>query len=336
MKAEVANQLKIALVQAAGLTGGSPLVVFEVSSSDKILHRWRSQERKKTPHPVWHQQLACVEIKCRRPTPLTLCVPCDGVESPRHRASHHASGGRRTKVLFRQYFPHRQWAVSLDANVASPLLKARLEDVSRGELMGHALINLTSLLDRKIHRGWHKLVGEATDVNETVTVELGGEIELIVQWCHSPAKVAQVVPPTTPKPAKPSPSGISAGISGSTQKKVFFGVAAAGMAAAAGARARRRAAARAVPELAEIEKDAAPAVTTEEDDDEASLDLVEDYTYVNPFDVHRFWNREVFVTPPGEQCARWQLRRVRLATEVATGFPFLLHGVPAPLESAIP
>ena len=44
----------------------------------------------------------------------------------------------------------------------------------------------------------------------------------------------------------------------------------------------------------------------------------------------------VFVTPPGEQCARWQLRRVRLATEVATGFPFLLHGVPAPLESAIP
>ena len=247
MKAEVANQLKIALVQAAGLTEGSPLVVFEVSSSDKILHRWRSQERKKTPHPVWHQQ----------------------------------------------------WAVSLDANVAAPSLKARLEDVSRGELMGHALINLTSLLDRKIHRGWHKLVGEATDVNETVTVELGGEVELIVQWCHSPAKVAEVVPPTTPKPAKPSPSGISAGISGSTQKKVFFGVAAAGMAAAAGARARRRAAARAVPELAEIEKDAAPAVTTEEDDDEASLDLVEDYTYVNPFDVHRFWNREVFVTPPG-------------------------------------
>ena len=202
--------------------------------------------------------------------------------------------------------------------------------------MGHALLNLTSLLDRKIHRGWHKLVGEATDVSETITVELGGEVELIVQWCHSPAKVAEVVPPTTPKPAKPSPSGISAGISGSTQKKVFFGVAAAGMAAAAGARARRRAAARAVPELAEIAKDAAPAVTTEEDDDEASLDLVEDYTYVNPFDVHRFWNREVFVTPPGEQCARWQLRRVRLATEVATGFPFLLHGVPAPLESAIP
>ena len=54
MKAEVANQLKIALVQAAGLTEGSPLVVFEVSSSDKILHRWRSQERKKTPHPVWY------------------------------------------------------------------------------------------------------------------------------------------------------------------------------------------------------------------------------------------------------------------------------------------
>ena len=95
-------------------------------------------------------------------------------------------------------------------------------------------------------------------------------------------------------------------------------------------------AARAVPELAEVEKDAAPAITTEEEDDEASLDLVEDYTYVNPFDVHRFWNREVFVTPPGEQCARWQLRRVRLATEVATGFPFLLHGVPAPLESPIP
>ena len=88
--------------------------------------------------------------------------------------------------------------------------------------MGHALINLTTLLDRKIHRGWHKLVGEATDVNETITVELGGEVELIVQWCHSPAKVAEVVPPTTPKPAKPSPSGISAGISGSTQKKYFL------------------------------------------------------------------------------------------------------------------
>ena len=83
--------------------------------------------------------------------------------------------------------------------------------------MGHALINLTSLLDRKIHRGWHKLVGEATDVNETVTVELGGEVELIVQWCHSPVQKAEVVPPTTPKPAKPSPSGISAGISGTAR-----------------------------------------------------------------------------------------------------------------------
>ena len=78
--------------------------------------------------------------------------------------------------------------------------------------MGHALLNLTSLLDRKIHRGWHKLVGEATDVSETITVELGGEIELIVQWCHSPAKVAEVVPPRTPKPAaaedaKPAENG---------------------------------------------------------------------------------------------------------------------------------
>ena len=148
--------------------------------------------------------------------------------------------------------------------------------------------------------------------------------------------MAQVVPPTTPKPAKPSPSGISAGISGSTQKK-YSSASRRRAWPRRRARARaRRAAARAVPELAEIEKDAAPAVTTEEDDDEASLDLVEDYTYVNPFDVHRFWNREVFVTPPGEQCARWQLRRVRLATEVETGFPFLLHGVPAPLESPIP
>ena len=73
MKAEVANQLKIALVQAAGLTEGSPLVVFEVSSSDKILHRWRSQERKKTPHPVWHQQLAGWKSNFGRPTPLS-CV----------------------------------------------------------------------------------------------------------------------------------------------------------------------------------------------------------------------------------------------------------------------
>ena len=105
--------------------------------------------------------------------------------------------------------------------------------------MGHALINLTALLDRKIHRGWHKLVGEATDVSETITVELGGEVELIVQWCHSPVQKVEVVPPTTPKPAVASPSGISAGIAG-TQKKVFFGVAAAGMAAAAGARARRQ------------------------------------------------------------------------------------------------
>jgi hypothetical protein len=71
MKAEVANQLKIALVQASGLTEGSPLVVFEVSSSDKILHRWRSQERKKTPHPVWHQQLAVWKSNFGRPTPLT-------------------------------------------------------------------------------------------------------------------------------------------------------------------------------------------------------------------------------------------------------------------------
>ena len=248
--------------------------------------------------------------------------------------------------------PHQQWAVSLDANVASPQLKARLEDVSRGELMGHALINLTSLLDRKIHRGWHKLVGEATDVNETVTVELGGEIELIVQWCHSPATVAEVVPPTTPKPAKPSPSGISAGISGSTQKKVFFGVAAAGMAAAAGARARRRAAARAVPELAEIEKGRgagrhdrggrrrglagfggglylreplrrAPVLEPRGLRDAARCPA---FLFFSQLPRRRWrWRRER-LPRAGEQCARWQLRRVRLATEVATGFPFLLHG----------
>ena len=84
MKAEVANQLKIALVQAAGLTEGSPLVVFEVSSSDQILHRWRSQERKKTPHPVWHQQLAAWKSNVGRPTPLTLRLR-DGVAVPRHR-----------------------------------------------------------------------------------------------------------------------------------------------------------------------------------------------------------------------------------------------------------
>ena len=71
VKAEVANQLKIALVQASGLTEGSPLVVFEVSSSDKILHRWRSQERNKTPHPVWHQQLAVWKSNVGRPTPST-------------------------------------------------------------------------------------------------------------------------------------------------------------------------------------------------------------------------------------------------------------------------
>ena len=196
----------------------------------------------------------------------------------------HEEGPRNSEDV--RYTGTQAVAVSLDANVAAPVLKARLEDVSRGELMGHALINLTSLLDRKIHRGWHKLVGEATDVNETITVELGGEVELIVQWCHSPAKVAQVVPPTTPKPAKPSPSGISAGISGSTQKKVFFGVAAAGMAAAAGARARGARPRAPCPSSPRSRKDAAPAITTEEDDDEASLDLVEDYTYVNPFDVH--------------------------------------------------
>ena len=73
--------------------------------------------------------------------------------------------------------------------------------------MGHALIDLTTLLDRKIHRGWHKLVGEATDVSETITVELGGEVELIVQWCHSPATVAKVAPSTTPKAAAASTGG---------------------------------------------------------------------------------------------------------------------------------
>ena len=103
MKAEVANQLKIALVQAAGLTEGSPLVVFEVSSSDKILHRWRSQERKKTPHPVWHQQLAVWKSNFGRPTPSTRLrdpwrVAIDGVEAhegPRN-ISHTGSGPSRS------------------------------------------------------------------------------------------------------------------------------------------------------------------------------------------------------------------------------------------------
>ena len=97
------------------------------------------------------------------------------------------------------------------------------------------------------------------------------------------------------------------------------------------ARAAARAAARAVPELAEIEKDAAPAVATEEDDDAASLDLVEDYTYVNPFDVHRFWNREVFVTrrpvpfrvlflaAAATPSSRWRRERLRAQASSAPG-----------------
>ena len=269
-KRKGANQLRVALVQASGLPEGSPLVVFEVVSNDQVLHRWRSQERKKTSQPVWRQQ----------------------------------------------------WAVALDAKASCPKLRTRLEDVSRGELMGDLSIDLTTVLDREIHRGWHKLVGEATDKSETITVELGGAAELVVQWRHSTSKVKAVVPPRTPKPAVASPAGISAGIEASTTKKVFFGAGSIGMAAAAGARARRRAAARAVPELAEAAIEAPP-------EDDASLDLVEDYSYVSPWDVHAFWNREVFT---GEQ---WQQRRVRVATEVATGFSFLLHGVPAPLDSPV-
>ena len=222
-----------------GPHGAVPSGSFEVSSVGQDLAPLAKSRAEEGRIRFWHQQLAVWKSNFGRPTldaPPALprwrgrfSTQC----RPRDRVGFDAVSRRST-----QYFPHRQWAVSLDANVASPLLKARLEDVSRGELMGHALINLTSLLDRKIHRGWHKLVGEATDVNETVTVELGGEVELIVQWCHSPVQKAEVVPPTTPKPAKPSPSGISAGISGSTQKKVFFGVAAAG-GRGAGARARR-------------------------------------------------------------------------------------------------
>ena len=154
-KRKGANQLRVALVQASGLPEGSPLVVFEVVSNDQVLHRWRSQERKKTSQPVWRQQ----------------------------------------------------WAVALDAKASCPKLRARLEDVSRGELMGDLSIDLTTVLDREIHRGWHKLVGEATDESETITVELGGAVELVVQWRHSTSKVKAVVPPRTPKPAVASPAG---------------------------------------------------------------------------------------------------------------------------------
>ena len=87
-----------------------------------------------------------------------------------------------------------------------------------------------------------------------------------------------------------------AGISGSTQKKYFLRRGAGEWPrrwrARGGARPRAP-----CPSCRDRERRGAG--RNEEDDDEASLDLVEDYTYVNPFDVHRFWNREVFVTPPG-------------------------------------
>ena len=164
--------------------------------------------------------------------------------------------------------------------------------------MGHALINLTSLLDRKIHQGWHKLVGEATDISETSPSRprrRGRAHSAVVPLAGDSGK--QVVPPQHRSPPSRHRQASAPASRAARRKSILRGAARAWPRRRA--RARRRAAARAVPELAEIEKDAAPAVTTEEDDDVAAGDLVEDYTYVNPFDVHRFWNREVFVTPPG-------------------------------------
>ena len=216
--------------------------------------------------------------------------------------------------------------------------------------MGHALLNLTSLLDRKIHRGWHKLVGEATDVNETVTVELGGEVGSSCSGAtrHNSGKGR---PSTTPKPPSRHRQA-SAPASRATRRKKYSSASRRRAWPRHGARARQRAAARACPSSPRSKGRGAG----RHDRGGGRGSLVGGGLYLRePLDVPvleprglrdaaRCRSASFSLAAAAAPSARWRRaspargRAVRavavetraLATEVATGFPFLLHGVPAP------
>ncbi|KAK7231317.1 hypothetical protein SO694_00073194 [Aureococcus anophagefferens] len=100
---------------------------------------------------------------------------------------------------------HEQWKLRLDrSDIAAPVLSLELEDVdayTKNDFMGRVDVDLSPLLDREVHRGWHKLLSTRAGDSDNVR----GAVELVLKWCRDDR-----APPPPPPPA-PEPEPRRAG-----------------------------------------------------------------------------------------------------------------------------
>ncbi|KAH8051093.1 hypothetical protein JL720_15250 [Aureococcus anophagefferens] len=107
---------------------------------------------------------------------------------------------------------HEQWKLRLDrSDIAAPVLSLELEDVdayTKNDFMGRVDVDLSPLLDREVHRGWHKLLSTRAGDSDNVR----GAVELVLKWCRddrAPPPPPPPAPEPEPAPAGPSPAWAS-------------------------------------------------------------------------------------------------------------------------------
>ncbi|KAH8043726.1 C2 domain-containing protein [Aureococcus anophagefferens] len=105
---------------------------------------------------------------------------------------------------------------------ADPRAVFKLEDVdayTKNDFMGRVGVDLSPLLDREVHRGWHKLLSTRAGDSDNVR----GAVELVLKWCRDDRAPRRRRRPPEPAPAPEPEPGVG-----------LFG---AGLVAAAAARA---------------------------------------------------------------------------------------------------
>ncbi|KAH8076917.1 C2 domain-containing protein [Aureococcus anophagefferens] len=102
---------------------------------------------------------------------------------------------------------HEQWKLRLDrSDIAAPVLSLELEDVdayTKNDFMGRVDVDLSPLLDREVHRGWHKLLSTRAGDSDNVR----GAVELVLKWCRddrAPRRRRRRASPS-PRPRGPEP-----------------------------------------------------------------------------------------------------------------------------------
>ncbi|KAH8064869.1 C2 domain-containing protein [Aureococcus anophagefferens] len=217
---------------------------------------------------------------------------------------------------------HEQWKLRLDrSDIAAPVLSLELEDVdayTKNDFMGRVDVDLSPLLDREVHRGWHKLLSTRAGDSDNVR----GAVELVLKWCRddrAPPPPPPPAPEPEPAPAPEPEPGVGlfgAGLVAAAAARAHhhhhepepeagMGLFGAGLAAAAAARHHHDVVSEFLQAPVEVAR------TPRDDDDDDSDDDDDDEDEEVLATLQEWEALEVFVEPPRRRAARPRTRSTR-------------------------